>query len=63
MGVFATARKLAQLVYRMLRWGHDYVDIGDNAYELRFREKRVAGMQRAAESLGYELVPQAQPAT
>jgi len=63
VAVFATARKLAQLVYRMLRWGQDYVDIGDTAYELRFRDKRVTGMQRAAESLGYKLVPQAQPAT
>ena len=62
VAVFATARKLAQLVHRMLRWGQDYVDIGDTADELRFRHKRVAGMQRAAESLGYKLVPQGQPA-
>ncbi len=61
--VFATARKLAQLVYRMLRWGQDYVDIGERAYELRFRQERIAGMQRAADALGYELVPQAQPST
>ena len=61
VAVFATARKLAQLVYRMLRWGQDYVDIGDKAYELRFRQERIAGMKRTAESLGYELVPQTQP--
>ena len=30
VAVFATARKLAQLVYRMLRWGQDYVDIGEH---------------------------------
>ena len=28
VAVFATARQLARLVYRMLRYGHDYVDIG-----------------------------------
>lgn len=44
MAVFATARKLAQLVYRMLRWGQDYVDIGERAYELQFRQQRIAGM-------------------
>ena len=31
--VFATARKLAVLVYRMLRFGQDYVDEGEAAYE------------------------------
>lgn len=60
VAVFATARKLARLVYRMLRWGQDYVDIGAQAYELRFRQLRIAGMQRAADALGYELLPQAQ---
>ena len=63
VAVFATARKLAHLVYRMLRWGQDYVDIGEHAYELRFRQARIEGMRKAADALGYELVPQAQPST
>lgn len=63
VAVFATARKLAHLVYRMLRWGQHYVDIGEQAYELRFRQLRIAGMQKAADALGYELVPQAQLST
>ena len=46
VAVFPTARKLAQLVYPMLRQGQGYVDIGDTAFELRFRDERVAGMQR-----------------
>ena len=33
VAVFATARQLAVLVYRMLRFGHDYVDIGEKAYD------------------------------
>jgi len=32
VAVFATARQLAKLLYRMLRFGHDYVDIGEQAY-------------------------------
>ena len=35
VAVFATARKLAQLVYRLLRWGQAYVDEGAEAYEKR----------------------------
>jgi hypothetical protein len=33
VAVFATARQLARLVYRMLRYGHDYVDIGERAVD------------------------------
>ena len=57
IAVFATARKLAQLTYRMLRHGHDYIDQGQHAYETRFRHNRLAGLQKAAKHLGYSLVP------
>lgn len=56
VAVFATARKLAQLVYRMLRYGQDYVDVGENAYELQFQIRRLAGLKEAARSLGYALL-------
>ena len=61
VALFARARKLAQLVYRMLRWGNSFREIGDTATELRFRYERVAGTRRKAESLGYKLVLQARP--
>jgi len=35
VAVFATARKLATLIYRLLRWGKAYVDEGAAAYESR----------------------------
>jgi transposase len=57
--VLATARKLAQLIYRMLRHGHDYTDIGEAAYEAQFRARRLAGLQGAASELGFALVPAA----
>jgi transposase len=57
IAVFAMARKLAQLVYRMLRWGQDYVDVGEEAYELQFRARRLAGLKEAARSLGYVVTP------
>lgn len=59
VAVFATARKLAQLIYRMLRFGTDYVDIGDKAYEQRFAARRLVAITEAAKTLGYALVPQA----
>jgi hypothetical protein len=52
------ARRLAVLVYRMLRYGQDYVDMGEESYEARFRQRRLAGLTDAAKSLGFKLVPQ-----
>jgi hypothetical protein len=58
VAVFATARRLAQLVYRMLRYGQDYVDEGEKNYEARFEAKRLSGLADAAKSLGYILLKQ-----
>ena len=57
VAVFATARQLARLVYRTLRYGHNYVDIGEKAYEQRFQSRRLAAVTETARSLGYTLVP------
>jgi transposase len=61
VAVFAMARRLAQLLYRMLRYGQDYVDIGEKAYEHRFESRRLASLKDAARSLGYSLVPEPAP--
>ena len=55
--IFATARKLATLVYRMLYWGQDYVDVGEAAYEERYRQRTLAHLKTTAKDLGYQLVP------
>jgi transposase len=57
VAVFATARQLARLIYRMLRYGHDYVDIGEKAYEQRFQIRRLAAITETAKNLGYSVVP------
>jgi len=57
VAIFATARKLATLIYRMLRFGQDYVDIGESAYEQKFHERRLAGMKRTLQSMGYQVTP------
>jgi transposase len=57
IAVFATARKLATLIYRLLRWGQPYVDEGVEAYEKRYHQGRVKRLTAAANDLGYELRP------
>lgn len=61
VAVFAIARRLAQLVYRMMRYGQDYVDIGEQAYDHQFETRRLAGLKEAARSMGYALTPQPAP--
>lgn len=56
VAVFATARQLAVHVYRMLRHGHDYVDIGEKAYDDKFQARRLAALKENARSMGFTLV-------
>ena len=55
VAVFAVARRLAQLVYRMMRYGQDYIDVGEQAYERQFQARRLAGLKEAARAMGYSL--------
>ena len=59
IAVFALVRKRAVPVYRMLRYGEDSVDIGEQACEKRFRVQRVTGPSAAVRSPGFQLVRQA----
>jgi len=58
VAVFATARKLGGLVYRMLRYGQQYVDLGQAEYEKRYEETRIRALQSTANQMGYNLVKQ-----
>ena len=55
--VVATARKIAERVYRLLKHGEEYVRKGEQAYEDAYRARTVKGMAHKAKSLGYKLVP------
>jgi hypothetical protein len=57
VAVFATARTLATLIYRLLRWGQPYVDEGAEAYENRYRQQRIGRLAATAKDLGYQLTP------
>ncbi len=57
VAVFATARKLATLIYRLLRWGQPYVDEGVEAYENRYQQNRIRSLTARAKELGFQLTP------
>jgi len=57
VAVFALARKLAKLIYRMFRYGQDYVDIGERVYDERFQQRRLASFKASARDLGFQLTP------
>jgi transposase len=57
VAVFATARKLATHIYRLLRWGQPYVDQGADAYEKQYREQRIKSLTAKAKQFGYNLTP------
>ena len=57
VAVFATARKLATLIYRMLRWGQPYVDEGAEAYDKRYQQDRLKRLTTQAKDMGFTLTP------
>lgn len=54
--ITATARKVAILVYRMLKGEITYQDPGPDAYAQRQRTKALRNLKKRAKSLGFELV-------
>ena len=54
--VTATARKLAILFYKALRFGMSYVDPGASYYEERYRQRVIHNLHRRARHLGFTLV-------
>jgi len=54
--VTATAHKLACLVYRMLKYGTEYVQQSMQEYERKVRGQMERALQRKAAALGYQLI-------
>ena len=55
--IVATARKLAERVYRLLKYGMEYVCQKIDVYEAAYRARLVKGLARKAAELGYRLEP------
>jgi hypothetical protein len=55
MAITATAHKLAKIVFHMLKIGKSYKEIGQEAYELRFKQRKLANLKRMAAEMGFGL--------
>lgn len=55
--VTATAHKIARIYYAMLSKGTSYVELGQRAYEQRYKQRRIDHLNHQAKSLGFQLVP------
>jgi transposase len=56
IAISATAHKLARLIYRTLKYGQDYSDIGQAQYEAKYRAHALKSLQKKARQLGVQLV-------
>jgi len=54
--ITAMAHKLARLMYRMLKYGQEYVDKGMQYYEDRYRWQQVERLKKTAAKLGLQIV-------
>jgi len=59
--ITATAHKLARLVYTMLKNGSQYVELGQEECERRYRDRLICNLKRKARALGYDLLPRDAP--
>jgi transposase len=55
--IVATARKIAVIVYHMLKDKTDYIDRGAADYEEKYRQRAVSNLKRKAAKLGFVVVP------
>lgn len=58
----ATARKLACMIYHLLKYKEEYIDVDCLIYQEKIRESRLARLCKQAEELGCEVVKKAQAA-
>lgn len=56
IAIKAMAAKLARLVYRMLRYGMEFVDKGAEIYEAQHRQRQIHSLNRKAAHMGFRLV-------
>ena len=60
--IVAMVAKLARLVYRMLKYGQEYVDKGTALYEEKYRQQKIKLITKQAAQHGFALVPLETPA-
>ena len=53
--ITATAHKISKIIYHMLKEHKNFKDIGQEAYENKFRERKIISLKRMASALGFKL--------
>jgi transposase len=56
VAIKAMAAKLARLVYRMLRYGMQFVDRGADFYDAQHRKLQISYLKRKAANLGFQII-------
>jgi len=54
--ITATAHKIARIFYKVLKHGTEYVDLGQEYYEQRYKYRVIGNLKRKAKKFGYELI-------
>ena len=55
--ITAMAHRLARLIYRMLKFGEEYVDKGAQFYENKYAQLQILHLKKKAAKLGLQLTP------
>jgi transposase len=55
--ITATAHKLARIIYKMLTDKVEFIDLGPDYYDEKFKSRIIHNLKYKAKSLGYQLVP------
>ena len=55
--ITATAHKLAKIVYGMLKYGKEYVDVGKDHYEKQYLDRARRNLEKRAAALNLRLIP------
>ncbi len=57
--ITATAHKLAKIMYFLLENNVEFVDMGAEYYEIKYKQRVLKNLSQRATKLGYTLVPAA----
>ena len=55
--ITATAHKIARIIYNMLKYHKEFIDLGADHYEAQYRKRQTQSVIKKAASLGFRLVP------
>jgi transposase len=56
VAITATAHKLARLIYRTVKYGQEYIDVGQEQYAAKYKAGILKSLNRRARQFGYQLV-------